>query len=192
MQGSGLFSLAANGHQNHVLSQFWQTLQQVEFWDGLLQRLILLVALLVTAKILLSLTKREIRALTRHRRRGYRAATLIEMIQSLIRYVVVFFAVLGGLEILGVPTDHVLTGLGIGGLVMALGAQNLIRDLISGIAILMEDTMGIGDQVIINPHGLSGEVSKMGARIVLLKGPNGETHQIAYSSINSVTNLTQR
>ncbi|SRR6266478_8030830 len=192
MQGSGLFSLAVNEHQTHVLTRLWQTLQEVEFWDSLFQRLILLVALLVAAKILLSLTNREIRALTRHRRSGYRAATLIEMIQSFIRYVVVFLAVLGGLEILGVPTDHVLTGLGIGGLVMALGAQNLIRDLISGIAILLEDTMGIGDQVIINPNALTGEVAKMGARIVLLKGPNGETHQIAYSSINSVTNLTHR
>ena len=144
----------------------------------------------VAAKLLLSVTKREVRTLARHRR-GYRAATLVEMIQSLIRYVVVFFAVLGGLQILGVPTDHVLTGLGIGGLVMALGTQNVIRDLISGIAILLEDTMGIGDQVIINPHGLKGEVTKMGARIVQLKGSEGETHQIAYSSINSVTNLTQ-
>jgi len=82
--------------------------------------------------------------------------------------------------------------LGIGGLVMALGAQNLIRDLISGIAILLEDTMGIGDQVVINPNGLSGEVTRMGARIVRLKGANSEVHQIAYSSITSVTNLTQR
>src|SRR5438094_925489 len=117
MQGSGLLSLAANGRQNPVLTQLWRTLQDVEFWDGLLQRLILLVALLMTAKILLSLTNREIRALARHRRSGHRAATLIEMVQSLIRYVVVFLAVLGGLEILGVPTDHVLTGLGIGGLI---------------------------------------------------------------------------
>src|SRR5437588_2285169 len=99
MQGSGLFRLAANEHQNHVLTQLWHTLQEVEFWDGLLQRLILLVALLVAAKILLSVTNREIRVLTRHRRAGYRAATLIEMIQSLIRYVVVFLAILGGLEI---------------------------------------------------------------------------------------------
>jgi small-conductance mechanosensitive channel len=191
MQVSGLLSLAASGHPNPILTQLWRTLLDEDFWDGLFQRLILMVALLVAAKIILSLTNREIRALARHRRSGYRAATLIEMVQSLIRYVVVFLAVLGGLEILGVPTDHVLTGLGIGGLVMALGAQNLIRDLISGIAILLEDTMGIGDQVIINPHGLSGEVNKMGARIVLLKGASGETHQIAYSSINSVTNLTR-
>jgi|SRR6266850_7772042 len=192
MQGSGLFSLAANQNQNHMLTQLWRTLLQAEFWDELFQRLVLLVALLVAAKIILSITSREIRALTRHRRSGYRAATLIEMIQSLIRYVVVFVAILGGLEILGVPANHVLTGLGIGGLVMALGAQNLIRDLISGIAILLEDTMGIGDQVVINPNGLSGEVTRMGARIVRLKGANSEVHQIAYSSITSVTNLTQR
>src|SRR6267378_1134359 len=153
MQGTGLFSLATNEQQNRVLTQLWRTIQNVEFWDELFERLVLLAALLIAAKIILSLTNREIRSLARHRRSGYRAATLIEMVQSLIRYVVVFLAVLGGLEILGVPTDHVLTGLGIGGLVMALGAQNLIRDLISGIAILLEDTMGIGDQVIINPHG---------------------------------------
>src|SRR2546429_527032 len=111
MQGTGLFGLAANEHQSRVLTQLWRTLQDVEFWDELFQRLVLLVALLVVAKIVLSLTNREIRALARHRRSGYRAATLIEMIQSLIRYVVVFVAVLAGLEILGVPTDHVLTGL---------------------------------------------------------------------------------
>ena len=76
MQLNNLFRLAAMEHENHLFTRLWRTLQQVEFWHELLQRLILLLALVVAAKLLLSVTKREVRTLARHRR-GYRAATLV-------------------------------------------------------------------------------------------------------------------
>ena len=71
--------------------------------------------------------------------------------------------------------------------------QNFVRDMVSGVAILMEDTMAVGDQVMLNSNPLlNGQVVEMGARVVKLRGPEGQLHQMAYSSISSITNLTRR
>ncbi|MBI2956951.1 MAG: mechanosensitive ion channel [Acidobacteria bacterium] len=177
----------------HILWKAWQTLIDPWFWAELGQRLLVLGALLVGARIFLRVSRALVRRLVRARVKDQRLVTLVEVIQSLVWYVVVLGVLLLGLYILGVPTIHLLTGLGLGGLVLALGMQDLIRDLVSGISILLEGTMAVGDQVVLNSNAfLSGRVVGMGARVVKLEGPEGQIHQVAYSSITSISNLSRQ
>jgi len=155
-------------------------------------RVTFVILLVVAAKLLLRLIRYELVLLIRSRFGDQRTATLADMLQSLVRYVVVFIVILSSLSIIGVPTAHLLAGLGIGGFALALGAQNLVRDMISGVSILMENIMAVGDYVIINSSAVRGVVIEMGARVVKLRGDEDELHQIAYSSIANVTNLSAK
>lgn len=110
--------------EEHILWRLWHAVGRAEFWVEAGERLLLVLALFLLAKILLALARLIIRGAARTRLRDQRVTTLAIMVQSLARYVVIFAAVLVGLYILGVPTAHLLAGLGIGGLALALGVQN--------------------------------------------------------------------
>lgn len=177
----------------HLFLRIWQALTSAWFWREAGQRLALLVGLLVAARVFLAITQRGVRRALHRRVKDQRITTLVVAVQSLIWYVVIIAVALIGLYILGVPSAHLLTGLGIGGLAFALGMQNMIRDMVSGVALLLEDAMSVGDEVVLNANQfLSGSVIEMGARVVRLRGPDGQMHQIAYSSITSITNLSRR
>jgi len=174
------------------LSDLLTGLSRPAFWVDLGERLLILLALLVLGRVFLLFTRFLIGRLLHRHKEAQRATTILVMIQSLVRYSVIFAVTLLGLYVLGVPTRHLLTGLGIGGLALALGAQGIIRDMISGVTILMEDALAVGDEVIINPNQLHGEVLEMGMRVVKLIGSAGEEHQVAYSTIQSITNLSRQ
>ena len=126
------------------------------------------------------------------RLRGKRVATLATMFESLVRYVVIVSAVLVCLYVLGVPTAHLLAGVGIAGLAVGFGAQDLVRDFVAGIALLLEDAVAVGDRVIINPHALEGEVMDMGLRVIRLHGRDGQIHHVTYGSIASISNFSRQ
>lgn len=115
-----------------------------------------------------------------------RAKTLSTLIASIARYVVYFFAGVMVLQNLGFNTTSILTAAGIGGLAIGFGAQNLVRDVITGFFILFEDQYGVGD--LITAAGVTGVVEEMGIRITKLRDPGGELHIVPNGQITQVTN----
>jgi small conductance mechanosensitive channel len=118
-----------------------------------------------------------------------RLHTLGTLMRSVTRYAIYFIAALMILEELGVKTASLLAGAGIVGLAIGFGAQNLVRDIISGFFIIFEHQFSVGDYI--NAAGLSGRVEEVGLRMTKLRDWGGELHIIPNGEITQVTNYAR-
>ncbi len=112
--------------------------------------------------------------------------TLASLLKSIVRYVTYFMAALNILEIIGVNTTSLLAAAGVGGLAVGFGAQNLVKDIISGFFLIFEDQYNVGDYVEIG--GVSGIVDEIGLRTTKLRDFGGQFHIIPNGEITLVTN----
>jgi len=115
-----------------------------------------------------------------------RLHTLKNILSSAVRYLLYFVGAMTVLERLGVPTSSIIATAGIGGLAVGFGAQNLVRDVITGFFILMENQYAVGDFVQIG--NVSGIVEEMGIRVTKLRDLSGALHIIPNGLIQQVTN----
>ena len=86
------------------------------------------------------------------------------------------------------PIGPILAGFGILGLAVSFGAQSLVKDIISGFFMLLENQFGVGD--VIEAAGKSGSVERMTLRVVVLRDLQGRLHIIPNGEIKSITNMT--
>lgn len=112
--------------------------------------------------------------------------TMSALLQSLVKYTVYFFAGIMILDEFGVPTASLLAGAGIAGLAIGFGAQNLVKDIITGFFILFEDQFAVGDYV--DVAGVSGIVESIGLRVTRIRDFGGQLHIIPNGQIEKVTN----
>jgi small-conductance mechanosensitive channel len=84
----------------------------------------------------------------------------------------------------------ILAGAGLAGLVIGFGAQNLIRDFLAGISMLVEDQFGVGDWIEVDRR--AGEVENVGLRVTRMRDIDGVVWHIPNGVMNTVGNLTQR
>ena len=118
-----------------------------------------------------------------------RATTITRLINIVASVVVISVAVLIVLRELNVDITPILAGAGILGLAVGFGAQNIVRDVISGLFIILEDQIRIGDVAIINGKG--GLVENIRLRTVVLRGLDGTVHIIQNGAINELSNMTK-
>jgi small conductance mechanosensitive channel len=93
------------------------------------------------------------------------------------------------LKEIGLDITPLLTGAGIAGLAVGFGAQNLVRDVISGLFILLENQVRVGDVAVIN--GTGGLVEEINLRTIVLRSQDGAVHVVPNGAITSLTNLTR-
>lgn len=118
-----------------------------------------------------------------------RARTLTRLLGAVFAAVVWSMAALMVLRELGVNITPILTGAGIAGLAVGFGAQNLVRDVISGFFLILEDQVRVGDVAIIN--GTGGLVEAIRLRTIVLRGLDGTVHVFPNGSINTLSNMTK-
>ena len=118
-----------------------------------------------------------------------RARTLASMARNLTVTMLVAVGVIEVLSELGVNANALLAGAGVVGLAIGFGAQTLVKDLITGLFILLGDTVRVGD--VVDLGGKAGVVEAISMRTVTLRAYNGDVHTIPYSSIDVVTNMTK-
>lgn len=118
-----------------------------------------------------------------------RAITLSGLLKSISRYTIDFIAVVAILDVFNFPVQQFIAGAGILGLAIGFGAQNLVRDFISGFFILFEDQYAVGDYI--ETAGVSGTVEEMGLRITKIRDFGGQVHTIPNGSIDKVTNMSR-
>ena len=87
----------------------------------------------------------------------------------------------------GFDVGPLLAGAGVAGLAIGFGAQNLVRDVISGVFLLLENQLRVNDVGIIN--GTGGLVEEMNLRTTVLRGLDGTVHIFPNGSITSLSNL---
>jgi moderate conductance mechanosensitive channel len=119
-----------------------------------------------------------------------RAATLGRIVISLVTVSVGFVAVLMILRELSVDILPILTGAGIAGLAIGFGAQHLVRDVISGFFIILEDQVRIGDQARIN--GVAGTVEQIKLRTIVLRDAEGAVQVFPNGAITALANLSKQ
>lgn len=115
--------------------------------------------------------------------------TVKGLISNVIKYGIVIFAVIFGLNILGADVLTVIAGLGILALVIGFGAQSLIEDIFSGLFILFEGRFFVGD--IISVDDFRGKVVSIGIVSTQLMDTGGNIRVINNSDIRSLTNLSE-
>lgn len=119
-----------------------------------------------------------------------RAQTITPMIRNVIFVTILIIAVIAGLANLGVNVTPLLAGAGVIGLAVGFGAQTLVQDLITGIFILIEDSLAVDDFVTINTH--MGTVEGLTLRTVRLRDLDGVLHIITFSRIESIHNMSRQ
>lgn len=123
------------------------------------------------------------------RDQGQRVATIARVAAQAITLVIYIATALLVLDALTVDIGPILGGAAIFGLAISFGSQSLVKDVVSGFFILLENQYAVGDVVNINDK--SGTVEKVTLRRTVLRNLKGEVHNLTNGSISSVTNMTQ-
>jgi small-conductance mechanosensitive channel len=136
-------------------------------------------------------TERHLARLTTEGRnaRAARLRTLLPMLRTTLMIVILLVVGLVVLSDIGVNIAPLLAGAGIVGLAIGFGSQKLVQDVITGIFLLLENAMQIGDWVTV--AGLSGTVENLSVRTIRLRAGDGSVHVIPFSSVTSVTNTNR-
>jgi moderate conductance mechanosensitive channel len=121
--------------------------------------------------------------------RSARMRTLLPLVRNAVRVVLATMALLIVLSELGLNIGPLLAGAGVVGLAIGFGAQTLVKDVITGIFILVEESISIGDVVDLGGH--SGVVESMNIRSVRVRDVSGSVHIIPFSSVSTVVNMTK-
>jgi len=118
-----------------------------------------------------------------------RVETLVGVLRTVLRVIV--WAMIGMvlLRKLGIDIAPLVAGAGIAGLAVGFGAQELVRDIIAGFLMLVEDQIRVGDVVIIN--GTGGLVERIGLRTIVLRDLSGVVHIFQNGKINTLSNMTK-
>ncbi|MBD0316591.1 MAG: mechanosensitive ion channel, partial [Nitrospiraceae bacterium] len=117
-----------------------------------------------------------------------RAATLTGILRTIALAMIWAIVIIEVLHQVGLDIRPILAGAGILGLAVGFGAQNLIRDLISGFFIILENQVQLGDVVIIN--GTGGQVESITFRIITLRDFSGVVHVFPNGTITTLSNMT--
>lgn len=119
-----------------------------------------------------------------------RASTLAGILIRLVTVSVWFVAALVLLRELDIDVMPILTGAGIAGLAIGFGAQNLVRDVISGFFLILEDQVRVGDLARIN--GVGGIIEHVNLRTIVLRDGEGAVHVFPNGTVTALANLSKQ
>jgi small conductance mechanosensitive channel len=183
-----------------VLLRAWGIDSLAWFEDGRLGARVLSALAIIAVTVALSLLVWEAAnaAVERHLNRltgesqAARAARLRTLLPMLRTTLLVALSLLAGLMVLseiGVNIAPLLAGAGVVGIAVGFGSQKLVQDVITGIFLLMENTMQVGDSVTL--ASLTGTIEKLSVRTIRLRALDGSVHIVPFSSVTTVTNMTR-
>ena len=121
--------------------------------------------------------------------RTKRARTFSRFLQRTLSVAVTVMASLMILRELGIDITPILTGAGIAGLAIGFGAQTLVRDVISGFFMIVEDQVRVGDVVMVNGQG--GLVEEVKLRTIVLRDEQGAVHIFPNGEVKTLSNMSK-
>jgi small conductance mechanosensitive channel len=151
--------------------------------------LVILVGMKLAAKICFALTHRVFRFTDNHETdaaQQARAKTIRSILESVVRYLVGFVGVVAILDVWGAPVMAVISAAGVVGVAVGFGAQTLVKDIIAGFFILVENQYAVGDFVQLGD--VEGNVEALELRTTRIRNINGELHILPNGTISTVTN----
>jgi len=181
--------------------QFWADVlnQIIDWFMNQLPSLALLIVLLFVSLKLLKLIIRRLKKIFIHHatksekidtlEAEKRISTLMSILKGLGKIIIWSVFLMIFLKKLGVDIAPILAGAGILGLAIGFGAQELVRDFISGFFMILENQIRVGDYAIID--GTEGLVEKIQLRTLTLRDLSGVVHVFQNGKINSLSNMTK-
>ncbi len=158
--------------------------------------LVTIVIILGVAMILLELVNELVERYLHRRQaewqdaeRSVRLRTLLPLLRNAFRVLLAVMVTLIVLSELGLDIAPLLAGAGVVGLAIGFGAQTLVKDVITGIFILVEDTIAVGD--VVDLDGRTGVVEAMTIRSIRLRDGAGAVHTVPFSAVATVKNMTK-
>lgn len=154
-----------------------------------------IIFILVIIKIIISVSNKLIERFFMHQKKmrfgmnEKKANTFSELLKSILRYVLYFIAIISVFETVWPNVNTTIAFTSVLGVAVGFGAQNLVKDVISGFFILFEDQFAVGDYITI--EGKSGTVEALGIRATRIRDFSGELHTIPNGNITAVTNKTR-
>lgn len=122
-------------------------------------------------------------------RREQRARTTASVLQSLATAVISTVVLLTVMDVLSIPVAPLLASAGIVGVAVGFGAQSLVKDVISGLFMIVEDQYGVGDDVEL--AGVKGVVEAVGLRVTRLRAHDGTVWYVRNGEVLRVGNASQ-
>ncbi len=175
--------------------QVWEYITGPDLWISVAKSVFDIIIIILLALILVRVSKRITDRLFTNRKKGpiriseRRENTLKKLIKNIASYVVYFVAFIMILDnVLGFQIGALLAGAGVAGLAIGFGAQNLVRDIISGFFIIFEDQFSVGDYIA--TAGVEGTVEEIGLRTTKILSWTGELHVLPNGNITQVTNYS--
>jgi moderate conductance mechanosensitive channel len=138
-----------------------------------------------------ALMDRQISALSRdgHYARAARLRTFQPMLRTALLCLIVTVVGLTALSEIGVNVAPLLAGAGIVGIAIGFGSQKLVQDLITGLFLLLENGVQVGDNVSV--AGLTGNVENVSIRTIRLRAGDGSVHIVPFSAVTTITNASR-
>ena len=121
--------------------------------------------------------------------RATRLRTLQPIIRLALLVIIALLVVMTALNAVGINVGPLLAGASIIGVALGFGSQKLVQDFITGIFLLVEDAMDVGDWVTL--AGVSGTVEHISIRSIRLRGGDGSVYLVPFSSVTSVNNTNR-
>ena len=138
-----------------------------------------------------ALMDRQVNVLSRegHYARAARLRTFQPMLRTALLCLIVAVVGMTALSEIGVNVAPLLAGAGIVGIAIGFGSQKLVQDLITGLFLLLENTVQVGDNVSVS--GLSGAVENVSIRTIRLRAADGAVHIVPFSAVTTITNASR-
>ena len=118
-----------------------------------------------------------------------RVNTLFRILKNFVSIAILIVVIMLVLSELGIQIGPLIAAAGVVGLAVGFGAQTLVKDIITGLFIILEGQITIGD--IVEVAGHSGRVEAITIRTVRLRDINGHLHVVPFSEVTTVKNITQ-
>ena len=178
------------------LQQLWQQLLNPDRLQELLAIILTIIFVWVIAKIILKIGNNVIQKMlmptknaSNYQRKLSRANTLSPFFYSIINFIILFISITIVLKKIGIDTTPIIASAGVLGLAIGFGAQTIVKDFISGIFILLDGTISVGDVITTNSH--TGTVDSMKLRHIQLRKFSGELWTIPNGQIANFGNYNK-
>ena len=188
---------------NFINEKILKIFNNVDLWLNILEKALLIVIIIVVAIIGVKILNKIIDYIMTTRDNANkkfkikfnekRSETLHKLVKSAVRYTVYFIAFFQILATVGVNTTSIVASAGIASVAIGFGAQNLVKDIISGFFIILEGQFDVGDNVKIYNQAAfiaEGSVLSLGLRSTKIRSKGGEIYFIPNGTINQVINYS--
>ncbi len=120
-----------------------------------------------------------------------RVKTILPLLRNAAKIILVVICAITTMANLGINVAPLLAGAGVVGLAIGFGSQQLVQDVITGLFIIIEDTLSIGDWVVLS-SGHAGTVEGLTIRTLRLRDGKGFVHSVPFGQIKAVTNQSRQ